>query len=891
MKKLLLSMLGLAAIGASAQTQVGDNDLTNAYTSRSYSKRVVCHDPSIVVDDITNPSSPTYYIYGSHLGRGKTTSASNYQEWSSFKAGEEVTSNVNSLFANKQGTLVNYANAYASHLITEVKNCKGETVKFGNFNAHGWQYKGNNVKGMQWAPDIVYNKTMKKWCMYMSLNGDNWCSSIVCFVSDNIEGPWVYQGPVVFSGFQGSYAHNSYAAADDWKHTDFAIATGETSLPTRYKIGKSWGTYWPNCIDPCVFYDDNDNLWMSYGSWSGGIFMIKLDKTNGLRDYTYTFPYEVNGKTTTPGAASANCTSDPYFGKKIAGGYYVSGEASYIQKIGKYYFLFMSYGGLTSDGGYQMRIFRSENPDGPFVDCYGTSALFKSYKMNYSSTTADNRGVLLFGGYQWDAMSGAELAQGHNSAFVDKQNRSFVVYHTRFSNGGEGHQVRVHQLFLNDEGWLMAAPFEFDGETITDEAIASKASIADSDIAGDYQFMRHQYGQNTKAKAFETPVNITLNADGTITGAEKGTWKRTAFTDYIHLTINNVVYRGVLVKQTVDYTNIPAIAISALSSSSGSLTMGQSNFTYQQEVWAVKADAKAAIKYTLSKMTLPFSDGATLNAAPSLPTQGKMGANISWKSSDTSILTDEGKVKGKGKVTLTMTISKDEYEYVKDYTLNIDADAEESTPVYYPVSSVKNTTSDWWSNFSPYYDLKAGKKLQFKFYNYSNMAEAWNNWCLAAAKIKREDTGYGSDKEYFVIRNDFFGWGGSHNASGFTHDFDTSDDMSVFKKDMDGSLVDMTVSLTAAGVFKMESTITTKAGKVYHYSYTTTLADKPSKIVLFFVNEGSYIDGSSLVDTGIASPIIFQKKTDGKWYNLAGQQVDKSYKGVVVVNGRKFVNK
>ena len=74
-------MLGLAAIGASAQTQVGDNDLTNAYTSRSYGKRVTCHDPSIVVDDITNPSSPTYYIYGSHLGRGKTSSASNYQEW------------------------------------------------------------------------------------------------------------------------------------------------------------------------------------------------------------------------------------------------------------------------------------------------------------------------------------------------------------------------------------------------------------------------------------------------------------------------------------------------------------------------------------------------------------------------------------------------------------------------------------------------------------------------------------------------------------------------------------------------------------------------------------------------------------------------------------------
>lgn len=892
MKKLLLSMLGLAAIGATAQTQVGDNDLTNAYTSRSYGKRVTCHDPSIVVDDITNPSSPTYYIYGSHLGRGKTTVASNYQEWSSFKAGEEATSNVNSLFANKQGTLVNYANAYASHLITEVKNSKGENVKFGNFNAHGWQYKGYNVQGNQWAPDIVYNKTMKKWCMYMSLNGDHWCSSIVCFVSDNIEGPWVYQGPVVFSGFQGSYAHNSYAAADDWKHTDFAIATGETALPSRYKVGDKWGTYWPNCIDPCVFYDDNDNLWMSYGSWSGGIFMIKLDKTNGLRDYTYTFPYEVNGKVTTPGAASANCTSDPYFGKKIAGGYYVSGEASYIQKIGKYYFLFMSYGGLKSDGGYQMRIFRSENPNGPYKDCYGTSALFKSYKMNYSSTTADNRGVLLFGGYQWDAMSGAEIAQGHNSAFVDKQNRSFVVYHTRFSNGGEGHQVRVHQLFLNDEGWLMAAPFEFDGETITDAAIASKASVADADIVGDYQFMRHQYGQNTKAKAFETPVNITLNADGTITGAEKGTWKRTAGTDYIHLTINNVVYRGVLVKQTIDYTNIPAIAISALSSSSGSLTMGQNNYTYQQEVWAVKADAKAAIKYTLNKMTLPFSDGATLNAAPSLPTQGKMGANISWTSSDPSILTDEGVVKGKGKVTMTMTISKDGYEYVKDYTLNIDAEAEETTPVYYPVSQQKNKTAGFWTNFSSDYVLKSGKKAEFKFYNFSDEVNNWDNWALVAASASRGASNYA---EYFVLRNDNYAWftklGGNTNENTANVQFtlDNNFDWTNFKQDMNGSLVYMVVEYVASGTIKVNATIT-KDKKTYNYAFSMTSNTIKGDVTLFFVNEKSYIDGSSL-STGISNPIIIQKKNDGKWFNLSGQQVDKSYKGVVIVNGKKFVNK
>ena len=895
MKNLLLPIFAFSALSSVAQTTVTDADLQGVYNARQYNKRVVCHDPSIVIDDITNPASPTYYIYGSHLGKGKTTAAENYQEWTVFKADESNATATNSLFCNLSGTLVNYSDAYATHAVTSVKDYTGKTVTFGNFDAHGWQKKGNTVKGMQWAPDVIYNKTMKKWCMYMSLNGDNWASSIVCFTSDNVEGPWKYQGPVVFSGFLGKYAHNGYAAADDWKNTDFAIATGETSLPERYNVGDKWGSFWPNCIDPCVFYDDQDNLWMSYGSWSGGIFLLRLDKSNGLRDYTYTYPYEVNGKAATSTAASANTTSDPYFGKKIAGGYYVSGEASYVEKIGSHYFLFMSYGGLVSTGGYQMRVFRSDNPEGPYVDCNGTSAVFNRYLMNYSATAVDNRGVLLFGGYKWDPMSGAEIAQGHNSAFTDKEGRSFVVYHSRFTNKGEGHEVRVHQLFLNDEGWIMAAPFEFDGETITNNDIATKASIADTEIAGDYQFLRHEYGQNTEAKAYETPVNIRLNADGTISGAENGKWERTAGTDYIALTIDDVVYRGVLVRQTIDYTNIPAIAIAALSSSSGSTTLGQKSYTKQQEVWAVKADAKAAIKYTANKINLPFDDGTVLEETPVLPTEGKLGTNISWKSSDESILTSDGKVKGQGEVTMTMIVSKDDYVYTKDYTIVVEAEAEKDAAVYFPESMEKNTSVGWWTNFSKdYYTLKKGGKAELKFYNYSNKVANWNNWCLVAANAERGAEGYG---EHFVLRNDNYGWftvaGGNTNDNSSNVEFTLQSDYNwdTFLDDMDGSLVDMNVEFNG-NVVKMTSTITTTTKKVYNYSFSMKLTQPEDKVVLFFVNEGSYIDGSSLA-TGINSPYVITKKSEGncKWYNLNGQQVDSSYKGIVIVNGRKFVNK
>lgn len=903
MKKLLLSVMSLMAMnGAMAQTPVGDNDLANAYATQTIG-RIAVHDPSIVMDVTgSNANNPLYYIYGSHLGRAKTYATGNYQIWKTFKTGEENAGTCNSLFADVNGKLVNFKDAYSTQLVKKVKNCKGEEVDFPNFDAHAWQAKGNNVKGMQWAPDVIYNKTMKKWCMYMSLNGDNWCSTIVCFISDDLEGPWIYQGPVVCSGFSGRYAHNGFAASGDWKNTDLAIATGCTSLPQRYNTDE-WSPYGPNCIDPCVFYDDDDNLWMSYGSWFAGIFMIKLDKENGLRDYTNTYPYQVKGVTTTAGAADANATSDPYFGKKIAGGWGVSGEASYIQKVGKYYYLFMSYGGLTAAGGYQIRVFRSEKPDGPYKDCLtftGIGAVYDKPRVNFGTDANRDEGVKLFGNYQWETMPNAELAQGHNSAIVDHKGRALIVYHTRFLKRDEEHEVRVHQLFVNQDGWLVAAPYEFSGEPYTDNDIATQQLYDATKVEGDYQIIAHPYRQNTAAMDYEKPVTIHLNADGSISGEYTGKWELVSGTSYINLTLKGVAtanaevkFKGVLTEQTIDYTNIKALCFTALSSSDGLATSGGASLqTRGLSIWGSKADAKAAIKYTLDKTSVPFADGATLNSKPKLPTEGHLGATISWKSSNPSILTDEGVVKGKGKVTMTMTISKDGYEYTKDYTLNIDAEAEETTPVYYPVSAQKNTTSGWWTNFSPYYELQAGKKIQFMFYNYSDMSAVWNNWCLAATQIKREDAGYGADKEYFVIRNDKFGWGANHNVEGFTDDFDWSggDDRPILKKDLNGSLVDMTVSLTAAGVFKMESTITTTTNKVYHYTYTTTLTAKPSKIVLFFVNEKSYIDGSSL-STGISNPIIIQKKNDSKWFNLSGQQVDKSYKGVVVVNGRKFVNK
>ena len=879
----LLAFLGLGFTAVNAQLPLTDADLNGAYTLKSISRQGnLCHDPSIVMDNITNPSSPVFYIYGSHLGHGKTTEDKNYQQWTTWGSYEYNSTATNSLFCNTSGNRINYANAYNSHAVTKVKNYKGEEVAFGPFNAHDWQRSGATIRGNQWAADIIYNKTMKKWCMYMSINSNDWCSSIVCLTSSSPEGPWKYQGPVVFSGFAGKWDHVGFTKTDDWKMTDLAIATGCTSLPDKYAPSDTYGNTWPNCIDPCVFYDADDNLWMSYGSWSGGIFMLRLDKENGLRDYTYKFPNTGSGKA---------ATSDEYFGKKIAGGYYVSGEASYIEKIGKYYYLFMSYGGLETTGGYQMRIFRSEKPDGPYKDPYGTPAVYSSYVLNYGSSAYDARGMLLMGGYKWDLMPYAEIAQGHNSAFTDHKGRSFVVYHTRSTVGHEGHEVRVHQLFLNQDGWIMAAPYEFSGETVTNDEIASKASIPDSEIPGYYQFMRHEYNQNTAAKAYETPVDIELTADGKIQGGAKGTWTRTAGTDFISLTISDVTYKGVLVRQTIDYSNIPALCISACSSSSGSLTIGQKTFTYQQNIWCSKADYKAAIKYTLGKTVAPFADGQTLTTAPKLPTTGYFGAKVTWMSSDESVMTSDGTIKGKGNVTMTMQIEKDGYAYSKSYNLkqNADVPVDPVVTTYYPECGAKDFSNGFWTEFSDYYTVLKGKSARFRFVNHnSGTGMLWHNWLIVAANAQREATDYA---EYFVLRNDNYAWdskGNSYeNTMKFPFAMNSNFSMDTFVSDMNGSTVDMTVTYTTEGNLEINSTICTTSGMTYPYSFVYKPASTASSIVLFFTTEHSYI---STDGTGVSSPV---KAIDNlaRTYNLNGQEVDGNYRGIVIRNGKKYLRR
>jgi arabinan endo-1,5-alpha-L-arabinosidase len=507
--------------------------------------RVSVHDPSVVWD----PTTQSYYIFGSHRANAKTTDMMN---WTTIAVPwQTATSN-------------NAANRYA-FTTPAVKKVKkgGVEVDFPAFDAFAWSKRGNsayNIDGNLWAPDVIYNKAMNKWCMYMSVNGDFWYSSIVLLTSDKITGPYLYQGPVCISGF---------SSGTSYKDTDLELVLGElSSLPSRYNVGNNWGRRYPNNIDPCVFYDEQGKLWMSYGSWSGGIYMLELDEETGLRDYDVVYPLTGSGD---------GITVDPYFGKKIAGGYYSSGEASYIEYINGYYYLFVTNGGLAAggdpndynNGGYQMRVFRSEAPDGPYVDASGLNALYSSYMLNFGPKATTNRGVNIFGaygewGYQTTGNMG-ERSQGHNSIIAAEDGRTYLVYHTRFQNWGEGHQVRVHQVFQNEDGWLVAAPFEYTGEQVKSADIATTQQIATNDIPGTYKVLIHKYKLDHTKKEQVKPITVSLNADGTITGDNTGTWEVQEGTSYVKITLRGNIYKGVMIEQTMEPTTQKVPAFTAMN--------------------------------------------------------------------------------------------------------------------------------------------------------------------------------------------------------------------------------------------------------------------------------------------------------------------------------------
>ena len=144
----------------------------------------------------------------------------------------------------------------------------------------------------------------------------SYVKSNICFATaDDIEGPYHYEDTFLYSGY--SYHDVKESNIEELMGTD----------PRPYTAASYDNNNWPNCIDPDVFYDKDGRMWMVYGSWSGGIFLIEIDEETGYPIY--------------PEADEENHV-DSYYGKKLLGGYHNSIEGPHIMydETNGYYYLF-----------------------------------------------------------------------------------------------------------------------------------------------------------------------------------------------------------------------------------------------------------------------------------------------------------------------------------------------------------------------------------------------------------------------------------------------------------------------------------------------------------------------------------------------------------------------
>jgi len=503
---------------------LADEGVSNTYPRPEFAN-VSVHDPCII------KVADTYYVFGTHIEAAKST---DLMKWSRFTNGYKTPGNA--LYGDLSQNLAE-SFAWAGE---DDADCKG----------------GFAV----WAPQILWNEhylnkngTKGAYMLYYSASSTYIRSAIGFAVSQNIEGPYEYVDTIIYSGFTREEAYDDKSDVNKkWTNTNIpslieaGILEGEN--PNWFnKNGTYNNSIYPNAIDANLFFDKDGRLWMTYGSWSGGIFILEIDKQTGRPIYP--------GK---DGQTRDGRVVDRYFGTKISGGYGKSGEGPYVvyhQETDCYY-LYVTYGWLGANGEYNMRVFRSKNPNGPYVDSLGQNAVLPG-NIDHSPIGNKIMGHFLFRKNMEDPKSVqgyGYVSPGHNSVYLDAETgEQYLVFHTRFPYRGETHEVRVHQLFMNQDGWPVVAPYRYTGEHLE--------IINKDDIPGEYQFINHE---KDITKYLKKAVNISLDADGTISGAVSGSWE---LVDdyYADITIDGKTYKGVFLRQWTELTEAEDITFTALS--------------------------------------------------------------------------------------------------------------------------------------------------------------------------------------------------------------------------------------------------------------------------------------------------------------------------------------
>jgi arabinan endo-1,5-alpha-L-arabinosidase len=170
-----------------------------------------------------------------------------------------------------------------------------------------------------------------------------------------------------------------------------------------------------NAIDPAAFRDPGDGrLWLAFGSFWDGVFLVELDPETGLRR--------------DPDAPPTRLAHAPEI------------EAPCLVKRESYYYLFVNWGRCCrgAESTYEIRVGRAREVTGPYVDRDGKAL-------------RDGGGTLVLGS------SGRFVGPGHAS-IRRRGDDDWLVHHYYDAAQGGRARLRMLPLSWDARGWPSARP-------------------------------------------------------------------------------------------------------------------------------------------------------------------------------------------------------------------------------------------------------------------------------------------------------------------------------------------------------------------------------------------------------------------------------------------------
>ena len=324
-----------------------------------------------------------------------------------------------------------------------------------------------------------------------------------------------------------------------------------------------------NGIDPQIIFDPDGNMYMAYGSFGSGNYMIELDPETGLRKDGMGWQSHADIRNWVENDIQALYRGDDVEGAHEEDGKSIGWTHSYygtnlskanmeapvlarhdnvtimdedenILEEGKtYYYTMHSYDGLADN--YQMWGGRSESVWGVYKSTTGGIVYNAGYDPDTGIGSGANEGNKYMGAFTWHSKSAGNneldiILPGHNDLFTTSAGTSVAAYITRQDGNTGSFVTQIHQYYLNSYGEIVINPNRYAGES--SRAVSAEELFAYTD-GGKFKMVVMTNNRDTTSgfNSVNVSRDVTLeqSADDPSSGAiydgpttastQIGTWK------------------------------------------------------------------------------------------------------------------------------------------------------------------------------------------------------------------------------------------------------------------------------------------------------------------------------------------------------------------------------